>query len=297
MDLHALADFNAVVAHGGFGKASRATGRPKASLSRRIMQLEQELGVRLFERGSRILVLTEEGMALRETTMRQLDELEAATHAISTRSQRPTGRLRVSAPSAVAYEALGELAATYIARYPEVRLEVIAEDRFVDLIAEDFDIVIRANPAPDTDLAGRCFFRDTFVVVAAPAVGMLYPEPARREGHPVPAVMLPGGGNSAWRLANDRIVNVTPVVRLSSISMIHDAALAGAGAAVLPYSRAQADIAAGRLENWGALEGRGVEAWALYATRRLLSRKISAFIDLLVESYEGKTSDYQSVGR
>jgi DNA-binding transcriptional LysR family regulator len=294
MDLNALADFNAVVAYGGFGKASRATGRPKASLSRRVVQLEQELGVRLLQRDARGLVLTEEGATLHASTTRLLGEVTEVAEAVSTHSRQPAGRLRISAPSIFAHDALGRLGAVFIARYPDVRLEVIAEDRFVDCIAEDYDIVIRANPAPDTELAGRCFLRDDLVVVAPPELAATLPV-SDDEAQPVPAVMLLSASeDESWRIGRpggERVLKPWPVARFSSISMVYDAVLAGAGAGVLPLAKVRAAVGDGRLELWGGLSDRKVEVWALYATRRQLNPKISAFVKLLVDEFEALPTD------
>ena len=94
MDLQALSDFNLVAAHGGFGRASRASGLPKATLSRRISKLEQSLGVRLIERGSRSLRLTDEGRALREPTDGLLSEIAEAGEAVALGASTLRGRLR-----------------------------------------------------------------------------------------------------------------------------------------------------------------------------------------------------------
>jgi DNA-binding transcriptional LysR family regulator len=284
MDLHALSDFNIVVTHGGFGRASRATGRPKASLSRRVMQLEEAMGVRLLQRGSGTLMLTEEGHALHASTGRLLAEIEEAADAVGMTSRRPSGRLRISAPTFLAYETMGRLAATYVAQYPDVRIEVIAEDRFVDLIAEDYDVVIRANPAPDTALAGRCFLRGPQVVVASPRVAE-----AVQNDNVIPAVgILSAPDHDVWHIdatQGARTLHPRTVARFSSISMVRDAALASAGAAVLTEYLARAALQSGRLVNLGNLRDRSVEVWALYATRRQLSPKISAFVKLLTETY------------
>jgi DNA-binding transcriptional LysR family regulator len=298
MDLQALSDFNAVVAHGGFGRASRATGRPKASLSRRVMQLEQALGVRLLQRGTRTLVLTEEGATLYSRTTQLLGEIDDVADAVSMNAREPSGRLRISAPTVLAYETLGRLSAAYIALYPNVRVEVIAEDRFVDLIAEDYDVVIRANPATDTELAGRCFFRDDNIMVAPPKLASRLDGVADVDGDgaaTVPAVtLLSAPDNDIWRVpgaAGVREFRPRPVARFSSISMVCEAALAGAGAALLPSWKARPYVESGRLKSFGAVEGRSIEVWALFATRRQLSPKIGAFVQLLVDAFANATPD------
>jgi DNA-binding transcriptional LysR family regulator len=134
MDLLALADFNLVARHGGFGKASRAAGRPKATLSRRVAELEASLDLRLFERGARVLKLTEEGRALFERTGQLLTELDETAAAIASGGHTPRGRLRISAPLLFSQTAMGKVAAGFALKFPEVRLEVTTEDRSVDMI-------------------------------------------------------------------------------------------------------------------------------------------------------------------
>jgi DNA-binding transcriptional LysR family regulator len=149
MDLLALADFNLVARHGGFGKAARATGRPKATLSRRVTELEAVLGLRLFERGARNLKLTDEGRALHQRTSVLLTELDETAAAIASGAEKPRGRLRISAPLLLSQTAMGKIGAGFALKYPEVRLEITTEDRAVDMIEEGYDLVIRVNPDPD----------------------------------------------------------------------------------------------------------------------------------------------------
>ena len=113
MDLLALADFNLVARHGSFGEAARATERPKATLSRRVSELESSLGLRLFERGPRGLKLTQEGRALYERTGALLTELAESAAAIASGSEEPRGRLRISAPVLFGQRGLGRIAADY----------------------------------------------------------------------------------------------------------------------------------------------------------------------------------------
>jgi DNA-binding transcriptional LysR family regulator len=154
MDLQALSDFNLVAAHGGFGRASRVSGRPKATLSRRVTQLELSLGVRLIDRGSHTLRLTEEGRALHERTAGPLSEISEAGEAVALGAAVPRGRLRVSAPVVIAHLAFGRIGARFALAHPEVQLEIVAEDRRVDPIEDGYDLVIRVDPSPEDRLVG-----------------------------------------------------------------------------------------------------------------------------------------------
>jgi len=170
MDLLALADFNLVARHGGFGRAARATGRPKATLSRRVAELENSLGLRLLERGARALKLTQEGKALHERTSPLLIEVGETAAAIMSGDREPRGNLRISAPLLFSQLAMGKLAADFLLKYPNVILEVTTEDRAVDMVEEGYDLAIRVNPRSDESLVGRVFMRDRLVIVASPQV-------------------------------------------------------------------------------------------------------------------------------
>ncbi|WP_296948544.1 LysR family transcriptional regulator [uncultured Massilia sp.] len=289
MDLLALADFNLVARHGGFGRAARASGRPKATLSRRVAELEGALGLRLFERGARVLKLTQEGRALHERTGALLTEIDETAAAIAAGGDRPRGRLRISAPLLFSQTAMGRLAAGFALRYPDVRLEVTSEDRAVDMVEEAVDLVIRVDPAPDEQLVGRVILRDRLVVVAAP--GLARP----RDGAAVPAVVRGGGAQpAAWGMTDDAgstRLAVDPVLRLSSLVMVRDAVRAGVGAARLPVSLVGRDLAAGTLVRWGDADAPEIALWALYPSRRLLSARVSAFLDYLKEAFPRGTPE------
>lgn len=282
MDLLALADFTLVARHGGFGRASRAAGRPKATLSRRVAELEAALDLRLFERGARDLKLTEEGRALFERAGQLLTDLEETAAAIASGGETPRGRLRISSPLLFSQTAMGRLAATFALRFPEVRLEVTTEDRSVDMIEEGFDLVIRVNPDPDERLVGRAFLHDRLVVVASPSLA----RPAK--GAATRGVVRSTADRATWHLkAGDHreSIAVEPVLALSSLIMVRDAVRAGVGAARLPISLVMHDIADGTLAHWGDVDAPDIVLWTLYPSRRLLSTRVSAFQDHLKRAF------------
>ncbi|RWN99185.1 LysR family transcriptional regulator [Mesorhizobium sp.] len=288
MDLLALADFNLVARHGGFGKAARATGRPKATLSRRVGELESSLDLRLFERGARSLKLTEEGRALFERTGALLAELDETASAIASGGQRPKGRLRISAPLLFSQTAMGRIAAGFALKYPEVRLEVTTEDRPVDMIEEGYDLVIRVNPDPDESLVGRAFLRDRLVVVASPDL------PRASGGLAAPGVARWAGDRQTWHVKTQggrSTIAIEPVLALSMLVMVRDAVRAGVGAARLPISLVAHDLADGTLVLWGDIDGPEIALWALYPSRRLLSARVSAFLNFLKQAFPNGTPD------
>ena len=298
MDLQALTDFNLVAAHGGFARASRASGRPKATLSRRVADLEQDLGVRLIERGGRTLRLTEEGHALHGRTESLLSEIAEAGEAVALGASIPRGRLRVSAPIVLAHVAFGRLGARFALAYPQVRLEIVAEDRLTDPVEDDYDLVIRIDPAPDGRLVGRRFLTDERLVVASP--GFPRPESLQSGGEEqaVRAVVLNSAPNRPWRMrvANGEVtvLRPEPVLRLSSLLMVRDAVMAGAGVALLPKLLVADDLSAGRLALWGVQDGPPVEIWALQSSGRLIGAKVRAFLDMVEQTFPGKVFAPQS---
>ncbi len=284
MNLHALEDFQLVAAHGGLGLASRMSGRSKATLSRHVAELEEALGVRLVERSASGLALTDAGQQLFERTRDPLREVADALTATREGSAAPRGCLRVAAASLFSQLALGRLGAKFLAACPHMQLDVVAEDRIVDLIEEHFDVAIRVNPPADGTLVGRCFARDSFVIAAAPSIKRPRPDAA---GQPVrvPAVVLASDTGAPWRVEGSRLaINPQPVMRASSLLMVRRAALAGAGVALLPRSIVSAQLRSGELLRWGAT-GRVSELWVLHTSRRLPSPKVRAFVDFMCAQY------------
>lgn len=293
MDLNTLGDLQLVAAHGGFGKASRASGRSKATLSRRVADLEDALGIRLIERGTQRLELTEAGHLLLRRTEGPMHEVAEAVAAARDSLATPRGRLRVAAPLLFSQVALGQIAAQFLASYPEVQIEAVAEDRLVDLVDEHFDVSIRINPPRDSALVGRCFAKDRMVLAAAPSIRM--PTGRKDTPFPVPAVVTPSyRDGDVWSVNNDQFtIEPQPVLRLSSLLTVRDAIAAGAGVAMLPQSIIGNLLEKGALVSWG-IAGNEVELWVLHTSRRLQSPKVRAFVEFMCAQYPNGSFVVQS---
>ena len=279
MNLDDLSDFVLVASSGGFAQASRTSGRPKASLSRKVMSLEASLGVRLFERGSRSVHLTQEGEMLLKSTTGPLNEISEAVDKLRDGGANPQGRLRINVPSLFGLMLMGRLAAQFKLACPKVALEVTMEDREVDLVNEGYDLVIRANPKPDSELVGFCFLREQLLVVAAPSLA---------DQQPVAVVVRNAARNTAiWQIGGSpgREIETRPVLELPAFTMIRDAVLTGIGAARLPGMLVAEDLAEGRLVNWGPVSGEPAEIWALHTSRRFASAKVKAFMQFLKRAF------------
>jgi DNA-binding transcriptional LysR family regulator len=293
MDLQALTDFALVASHGGFGRASRASGRSKATLSRRVAELEQSLGVRLIERGTHSLRLTDEGRALHARTHGPLSEIAEAEEMVTLGASMPRGRLRVSAPVVLAHVALGRVAARFALSYPDVQLEVVADDRLVDPVEDGFDLVIRVDPSPDDRLVGRRILDDQRWVVAHPDMTM--PERAE-EGDEAPFVRgvftSRTSADVVWTFrtndGDERRIKPAAALRLSTLMMVRDAVVAGAGVALLPKLLVEDDVRSGRLSLWGIDTQPPVEIWALRNSRRLVGAKVRAFLEAIEQAFPGR---------
>ncbi|MCC3718041.1 LysR family transcriptional regulator [Rouxiella badensis] len=279
MDLNGLKSFVAVAAEGGFGAASRKTGIAKTSLSRHVRQLEEQLDVRLLERTQTGFRLTDEGRFLLEKSQPLLAELNDLAEVLGTRRLSPSGKLRISVPTIMANSSFGEIAARYARLYPDVQLEVVAEDRRVDPVREGYDAVLRAQPSVDEELMGKRILSDTVLLVCRPDV----------QGAPLPFIAL-GNLYREKRLeirhqGVEHQVETREVMRLSSPTMIYDAVLAGAGAALLPLIVIGEDIKNGTLVSLGEQIDGEINFWFLYPSRRHLSLRTRAFMTLLEEHF------------
>ena len=281
-DLAAVSDFVLVASHGGFGPAARARGRAKATLSRHVRDLEEALGLRLIDRGGKRFHLTEAGQILQTRCEAPLAEVDEAVRALTHDLGAPRGKLRVSCSLMYGHQAMGRIAAEFARRYPQVQLEITVEDRQVDLVEEGYDVVLRLNPKPDSQLVGRKLMQDELLIVA-PA-GLALPDDPAIPVQAVTGLVAPDLVTRTVMQGNvERQILMQSALRLPSPLMIWDAVLAGAGAAILPRRLVAGALADGRLQDWGRLPEGRVELWALHASRRLTSRKVAVFIDMMVE--------------
>ena len=289
MNLDDLSDFLLVATHDGFAPASRASGRPKASLSRKVMELEASLGVRLFERGARTIRLTEEGSLLFERTSGPMREIAETAELLRDRRMQPHGLLRVSVPTLLGQLMMGRLAAQFTLICPEVKLSITLDDRHVDLVSEGYDLVIRINPEPSSELVGRCFARDQVLLVSTPALKRRFARVRSKFRQPLPVITrTSSGGSSVWSVTGTAVkeIPMRTVLQLPLFSMIRDAALTGLGAATLPRLVVADDLASGRLVSWGAATDQPSELWALHTSRRLPSAKVTVFMNFLEAEFK-----------
>jgi DNA-binding transcriptional LysR family regulator len=290
MDLNALQDFVFVATHGGFAPASRARQIPKSSLSRRVRELEERLGVRLLDRSARTFRLTAEGGELFHAAGPTLSGIEEVEQSLQSKGGgEPTGRLRIAAPTLFGTLFLGRVAARYYAKHPKVELEIVVGDRAFDLLGEGFEAAIRVN-APDTnDLVRRRFASCRMQLVASPEFAAKFGNLTPAKCRELPTVMFDNGPVAPpWHISDGkRKREVVPkaTIRLSTLAMVRDAVLEGAGFATLPDTLVGDDIRSGALVHFGDLEGVDVDLSIVHPSRRLVSRRLRAFIDMVVATF------------
>jgi len=167
-DLNALLIFAKVADATSFSEAARRLGMPISTVSRRVAELENQLGVRLLERSTRQLRLTDVGAEVLEHAQRSVELSEAVESVVSNQLSEVKRTLRLSAPPSIADSVLAPLATAFQASYPEVQVHILVTDRFVDHIAEGIDLVFRIGQLEDSSLVARKMLRYRHQLVASP---------------------------------------------------------------------------------------------------------------------------------
>lgn len=288
--LSGLGVFAQVVEANGFTAAAARLGVSKAAVSKQVARLEDRLGVRLLNRSTRRLGLTEAGRDFYARARRILDEVEEAEQVASSRQVSPRGLLKVNAPVTYGLRALAPVVPDFMRRYPEVQIELVLNDRFVDLIDEGFDLAIRIAALPDSSLIARRLCAARHVLFAAPAYLDRYgaPQtPADLVRHECLLYTYLSSGDE-WRfIAPDGKpfgVRVAGPMRANNGDALRLAAIAGLGIGYAPDVFMGDDFDAGRLvrllPEWRTPE---TAVQAVYPPGRPLGAKVRVFIEYLSE--------------
>jgi DNA-binding transcriptional LysR family regulator len=291
VDLNEIFIFAKVVQAGSFVRAARELAMPKSTVSRKVLELESRLGARLLQRTTRTLHLTDIGRTYYAHAQRILAELEAADAAVSQLQAEPRGLLRMAAP--LNFGHLGPIGERFLARYPEVRLEIVCSDRLVDLIADGFDLAVRVGRLADSTLMARPLAVMRSVLVASPALLEPVREPpsAPEQLSSWPCLAFGSAAErSSWELSSRAgktvSVRLEPRFVVNDFEVLISAAVAGLGLALLPAERCVEHLREGRLRRllpeWSAIER---PLSAVYPSGRHLSPKLAAFLAHLVESF------------
>jgi len=290
-DLTTMALFAEVVDLRSFTAAAVAAGMAKATVSRRIAQLERRLGVRLLLRTTRRVIPTEEGRRLYDRCVQIVAAGRQASELLLDAATRPAGVLRVGAPIAFTHLHLTPLVVKFLERNPEIELQLLPRSTPTDLVADEIDVAIRIGQPADASLVVRRLATDAIVAVGAP--GYL-----RRNGTPRSFADLERhtclrfsweAERPSWRYRRRSLCKSAPPLHgnlvASDASVIRDASIQGLGIAILPSHVVAADVRSGRLTRVLEHELREqIPINVVYAQRRRLPLRIRAFVDFVVTS-------------
>ncbi len=291
-DLNDYYWFALVVENGGFSATERATDIPKSKLSRRIQQLEHDLGVRLIQRTSRQFMVTDIGMSVYRHAQAMTMEAQAARNVVDHLRAEPRGIVRVSVPVSIAQQELAKLLPSFLKKYPDIQVQLIVSNRRVDIINEGVDVALRVREKLDEDgsFIVRRFGHISQSLVASPAYLNQYgrPETPEQLAEHATLNMNEDEAHQYWELVNQSgdisKIKLKPKVMGSDLSMLAHFATEGLGIALLPYPLCAERIKAGMLEvvlpDWQIPQG---TFHAVYASRRGMLPAVRIFIDYLVD--------------
>jgi DNA-binding transcriptional LysR family regulator len=289
LHLDDIALFAAVAEAGSFVAAAKRLRQPKSTVSRRLQVLELGLGLRLIERTTRRLKLTEAGAAFFERVQPALQALAEAASDARGSQREPTGLVRMATAVGLATPGFTRVLADYLARHPRVSLELELSDRRVDIVAEGFDLALRAGPLEDSAFLQRKLGFARTVLVAAPALLARHSAPRTpADLRRLPALAPPRQGAWALTRGGERVeLPAQGPLRVDNLLMLLQAARHGIGVARLPRFLCREDLAAGRLlallPDW---ETAGYEVHVL-----LPSRQPTSAVRALVTHLEERAAD------
>jgi DNA-binding transcriptional LysR family regulator len=292
-DLNQLVIFAKVVETRSFTAAGRSLGLPKSTVSRKVAQLEERLGVQLLQRTTRKLSLTEVGAAFYERCARISTEIEEAEQAVLQQHRHPRGLLRLTAPPEFGTAFLSEVVSSFLVAHAEIDIELELTDRIVDMIEEGFDLSIRFERPPDPTLISREFGPIHRHLVASPAYLQRHGTPTRPEQLEDHALVVLGNPRRNLTMELRGLEGETfmlegrPRLVVNSMGMLREAVLAGVGVGILPGFKCAADLEQGKLRaflhDWTQTDA---AIHALYPTARHLSTKVRTFLDYLADRLE-----------
>ncbi|MEM5583099.1 MULTISPECIES: LysR family transcriptional regulator [unclassified Roseibium] len=287
--------FIQVVDANGFSAAAREMGRSKALVSKYVGELEDELGVRLLNRTTRQISMTEVGEAYYKEAVEILQRIDDLQASVQSSHEEVRGRLRISAPRSMGDMLLNRAMMDFLVRHPEINLDLRLEDRFVDLVEEGFDLAVRVTQLDDSSLIARKIAPFRTVVCASPQTIEKYGAPKVPSDLATRPCLIDTNyrykQNWAFEENGQRSsVVVKGPLEINSAAGAREAALCGLGFLRTPLFFVSEDIVSGRLVT--LLEDyeepmRGI--YAVYPHRRHLSAKVRAFVDFLVETFARKS--------
>jgi DNA-binding transcriptional LysR family regulator len=272
-----------------FTAAAEKLGIPKSSVSRSVAQLEEELGVRLLQRTTRKLSLTEAGQAFYQRAQPAMLGLEEAEAEVTATRQDPRGTIRMTAPVEMGHVLIPKLVVEFTQKYPKVHISLSLTQRIVDLVAEGFDLALRAGKLDDSTLVARKVLTTELGLYAAPSY-------LERRGRPKALSELARhdcvlfharSARASWVMIGpqgEETVEVTGPVESDALFFVNATAIEGAGIALLPHELAEASVRAGNLERvLPQYAHAGGSCYLVMPSNRLIPSHVLLFRDFLLE--------------
>ncbi len=287
MDLNEIAAFTSVIRFGGFSQASRQTGVPKSTLSRKVSDLESRLGVRLMQRTTRQMKMTKAGENYYQHCSQILQELERVETITLQDQEKHSGIVKISVPVEVGTAVFPELVVALRKLYPEIDLELNLSDRRVDLVAEGYDFALRAGPMRDSAFKAKKVGQGEFGLFASPK----YLQRAGALAHPRDLkdhdllVFCPNQEPVIWTLQKDSarfVLHPEKGLRSNSLSLMRKMAVLGYGVTILPIFLCQEPLKKGSLvrilPDWGSGKN---PFYLIYPEQKYMPPRVKIVLDFL----------------
>jgi DNA-binding transcriptional LysR family regulator len=303
--LNHVAVFVRVVETGSFTAAARALGLPKSSVSRSVSRLELELGVRLLQRTTRSVHLTDAGHAYYDKVSRALSEMQEAQTAVSDMQATPQGVVRVTAAVDIGSSVLAGLVASFLRKHPDIHVEMVLTGRFVNLVEEGVDLAVRAGKLDDSSLVAR-------KVGTVEARLLVAPGYLKRKGTPKTVADLARHdcvlfrarrGQLSWELTGPKgveKVDVTGKVSADDFAFVRQMMLAGSGIGLVPWTTCAQDTERGRLVRLlPEYAAPGGALHVVYPSARYVPQRVALLRDFLVQGLleRASTCDARDPGK
>lgn len=294
--LNDIAVFMAVADGGSFSAGARISGLTRSAAGKAVARLEERLGVRLLNRTTRALSLTDEGRSFHAHGMHIIDAVDQAESSVSSQAGIPRGVLRLSAPHAFGQRVVMPFIEKFLGQWPDTQIEASFTDRLVDVVEEGFDLVIRfGGMTADSRLISRVLTRDRYMLVASADYVARHGRPDGVEEllrHPCLAFSS-RGHRQQWRFANQAghwlAATVKTRLRLDSGEALHNAVARHLGIALMPSFLVAEDVRSGSFVHiLPDMPTEGVEINIVYPDRRLMDPRTRQFIDLLVAGFRSQ---------
>lgn len=301
MDIQDLRIFARVAAVQNLSSVGTELGLTPGTISKRIQALESELSVRLFDRTTRSIRITEEGTKFLTHVERILDELESARASVGDNATRPKGKLKISAPATFGQLIVAPAISAFMRAYPEIEIQIDLMDRNVNLQEEGYDVAIRTGALTDSVLIAKRLCADRQVIVASPAY---------LEAHGTPLTphdlmdhnCFVLGSNWHWpfsRGKEDYSIRVNGKLKSNNGEMLRSAALDGLGLLRTSELRVRGDLASGRLMR--VLKDYEIAAnsavWAVYPSSKHVLPKLRVLLDFLADWFRDAYAEHQRIGQ